>query len=82
MAMAYAVVLVAADLFDNHRREAVQAAQHEADRKFEQMALESMKPTVTRNPEPRVMTYLEMRAAFPYVNLHNLVGLYFTADIS
>ena len=46
------------------------------------MAQEAMKATVTRNPEPRVMTYLEMRNAFPHTNLDGLVGLYFTADIT
>lgn len=82
MALAYAVVLVTGDLFDKYRRDTVEAAQAEADRKFEAIAQEVRKPTVTRNPEPHVMTDPELRKALPGVNLHGLVGLYFTADIS
>lgn len=82
MALAYAVILVAADLYDHHKRDAVQQAQQEADRTFEKLARKEMKGTVTRNPEPRVMTYPEMRNAWPYMNLDGLVGLYFTADIA
>lgn len=82
MALAYAVVLASTELFDHHRRETVQEAQRAADQKFEAIAQQNRLAMVTRNPEPRVMTYPEMRNAFPGVNLDGLVGLYFTADIA
>lgn len=82
MALAYAVVMVASDLFDHHRRDTVQEAQKQADLKFEVVAQEARLTKVTRNPEPRVMTHPELRQGFPHVNLDGLVGLYFTADIS
>lgn len=80
--LAYAVVLVDSRLFDRERHNTVGHAQAEADRKFERLAQENMKGTVTRNPEPHVMTVPELRKQFPHVNLDNLVGLYFTADIA
>lgn len=82
MAMAYAVILVADELLDRQRRDIVQQAQQAADEKFEKLARENMLTQVTRNPEPRVMTYLEVRKAFPQLNLDGLTGLYFTADIT
>ena len=82
MALAYAVVFADADLFTRHRLDTVQQAQQAADRRFEAIAQESFKTQVTRNPEPRIMTYPEMRNAFPNINLDGLVGLYFTADIT
>lgn len=84
MALAYAVVLVAEDLYKGDQRSAVEAAQHQADKKFEQLAQDNRRTLVTRNPEPRVMTHPEMRAAFPALGdrLNSLVGLYFTADIT
>lgn len=84
MALAYAVVLVAEDLYRGDQRSAVQAAQAQADKRFEALAQEARKTLVTRNPEPRVMTHPEMRNAFPAMGeqLNQLVGLYFTADIS
>lgn len=82
MAMAYAVVFAASELFDRHRRETVQEAQREADKRFEAIAQQNRLTLVTRNPEPRVMTHPEMRNAFPNINLDGLVGLYFTADIT
>lgn len=81
MSMAYAVILVSTELYDSYQRDTVQEAQHAADKKFEALAQAAMKGTVTRNPEPRVMTYDEMRQAFPELNLNGIVGLYFTADI-
>lgn len=82
MALAYAVVPVDSRLFDQNRRDAVQLAQQEADKKFEQIAQEARLTLVTRNPEPRVMSYEEMRKWLPAGNLEGIVGLYFTADIS
>lgn len=82
MALAYAVILVTEQLYDGDQRTAVQEAQRQADNQFERIAQEARLTMVTRNPEPRVMTYLELRGAFPHTNLHGLVGLYFTADIS
>lgn len=82
MALAYAVVFADSRMFDRERRAVVEQAQQAADEKFEAIAQASMKGTVTRNPEPRVMTWPEMRNAFPHINLDGLVGLYFTADIS
>ncbi|AVJ51177.1 hypothetical protein FDJ44_gp39 [Microbacterium phage Pikmin] len=82
MALAYAVVFADSGLFDRYRAETVQQAQQAADRRFEAIAQESFLTKVTRNPEPRVMTYPEMRNAFPNINLTGLVGLYFTADIT
>lgn len=82
MAMAYAVILATTEMFDGDRRGTVQAAQREADRKFETMAREALLTQVTRNPEPRIMTWAEMRNAFPHMHLDGLVGLYFTADIT
>lgn len=82
MALAYAIVLVTAELFDHQNRDTVRAAQEAADKRFEQLAQESMKSTVVRYPEPRVMTYQEMHEVFPGVSLAGLVGLRFSADIS
>jgi hypothetical protein len=82
MALAYAVVLVSTELYDQQRMDAVQTAQGAADKKFESLAQQARKTLVTRNPEPRVMSYEEMQNAFPGANLDNLIGLYFTADIS
>lgn len=82
MALAYAVILVTGDLFDRHRRDTVQMAQDAADKKFEKLAQENMKGLVTRNPEPHIMSVGELRQHFPHANLHNLVGLRFTADIT
>lgn len=82
MALAYAVVLVDVELWKRDAREAVAAAQKAADEKFERLAQQAMKGLVTRNPEPRVMTYPEMRNAFPEAVLDHVIGLYFTADIT
>lgn len=82
MALAYAVVPVTAQLFDRNRRDAVAMAQAEADKRFEAIAQENRQTLVTRNPEPRVMSHEELRKLLPTANLHNIVGLYFTADIS
>lgn len=82
MALAYAVVFADARLYDTQKHDTLQRAQAAADRKFEAIATQARKTLVTRNPEPRVMTYPEMRNAFPHINLEGLVGLYFTADIS
>lgn len=82
MALAYAVVPVTLGLYKNNQREAVAAAQHEADKKFERMAQEARLTLVTRNPEPRVMSHDEMRKWLPTGDISDLVGLYFTADIS
>jgi len=82
MALAYAVIFADSTLYDNERRDTVQLAQRAADEKFEAIAQANRLTLVTRNPEPRVMTYLEMRNAFPGINLDGLVGLYFTADIT
>lgn len=82
MALAYAVVLVAAELYDHERRNSVAEAQAAADKRFEAIAQEARKTLVTRNPEPHVMTYPEMRNHFPTANLDGLVGLFFTADIT
>lgn len=82
MALAYAVVLVANDLYKNQKRDTVAAAQHAADEKFRKVAEEARCTKVTRNPEPREMTIDECRNLFPQSNLEGLTGLYFTADIS
>lgn len=82
MALAYAVILVDSRLYDQNKRDAVAMAQQSADEKFEMIAQEARKALVTRNPEPRVMTHPEMRQNFPHANLDQIVGLYFTADIS
>lgn len=82
--LAYALVTVYAPLFDKDRRTAVQYAQLEADVKFEDLAREARLTTVTRNPEPRVLTVPEIRQQFPgqLDFTDNVVGLYFTADIT
>lgn len=82
MALAYAVVFANKELFEREKRATVQEAQAAADKRFEEIAQAARLTLVTRNPEPREMTYLEMRNAFPAVNLEGLVGLYFTADIT
>jgi len=82
MALAYAVVMATAEMYDNHRRETVQEAQREADKRFEEIAQEARLTKVVRNPEPHVMTYGGMRNHMPQANLDGLVGLFFTADIS
>jgi hypothetical protein len=82
MALAYAVIFADKDLWEREQRMTVQEAQRAADLRFEAIAQEARLTLVTRNPEPRVMTYLEMRNAFPGINLEGLVGLYFTADIT
>ncbi|QKN87756.1 hypothetical protein IXEL_56 [Microbacterium phage Ixel] len=82
MALAYAVIFASTEMYDHHRHETLQMAQKAADEKFEAIAQGARKTLVTRNPEPRVMTWPEMRNAFPDINLDGLVGLYFTADIS
>jgi len=80
--LAYAVILADSTLFEKDRRDTVEVAQRAADERFQSIAEEARLTLVTRNPEPRVMTYLEMRNAFPQLNLDGLVGLYFTADIT
>lgn len=82
--LAYALVTVYKEMFDRNRRDAVQYAQLEADVKFEDLAREARLTTVTRNPEPRVMTVPEIRAQFPgqLDFTDNVIGLYFTADIT
>jgi hypothetical protein len=82
MALAYALVLVEAGLYDHDRRTALQYAQKEADIKFHALATEHRRTLVTRNPEPRVMTVPEMEQQFPTVDPKAFVGLYFEADIS
>lgn len=82
MAEAYAVILVAGDLYDHDRQDTVRMAQRAADEKFEALATDVRKTLVTRNPEPRVMTVPELQRQFPEMDLENLVGLYFSADIS
>lgn len=82
MALAYAVVFADSRLYDTQRHDTLLRAQVAADQKFERLATEARKTLVTRNPEPRVMTWDEMRNAFPGINLDGIVGLYFTADIS
>lgn len=84
MALAYALVTVHSSIFDRDQRSAVQYAQLEADVKFEELAQQHRLTTVVRNPEPRVMTVPELRAQFPgqVEFTDNVVGLYFTADIS
>jgi hypothetical protein len=82
MAEAYAVVLAATELWDKERSDTLARAQAAADQKFEAIAVGARKTLVTRNPEPRVMSWLELRSMFPYINLDGLVGLWFTADIT
>lgn len=82
MALAYAIVFVAAELYDHDRYGSVQKAQAAADERFEKLAVEARKTLVTRNPEPHVMTYTEMRNHLPEANLQGLVGLRFVADIT
>lgn len=84
MTLAYSLVLVQGTLFDSNRRDAVQAAQIEADKQFEKLATEARLTKVTRNPEPRVMTQAELEQQFPgqFDFYSNIVGLYFTADIT
>ena len=82
MSLAYAVVFVDARFYDEQTRVAEGFAQEEADRKFEQIAQENRRTLITRNPEPRVMTYDEVKQSFPQVNAYAVVGLYFTADIT
>lgn len=82
MPVAYAVVLVNDEFFKSQKRDTVQAAQAAADNKFEKIAQEARLTKVLRNPEPRVMTYDELRQAYPYANLDGITGLYFTADIT
>ena len=82
MALAYAVVFVNKELWEHEQCMSVQEAHRAADQRFEGLAQEARLTLVTRNPEPRVMTYLEMRNAYPDLNLDGLVGLYFTADIT
>lgn len=82
MAQAYAIVMASTEMYDGDRRGTVQAAQQEADKKFEEMARKARLTKVTRNPEPHVMTHSEMRNHLPHANLDGLVGLFFTADIT
>jgi hypothetical protein len=82
MALAYSVIFVDAGLWAHDQRTALQMAQQEADKKFEALAIDARKTLVTRNPEPRVMTYEEVANAFPDVDYLTIVGLYFTADIT
>lgn len=82
MALAYAVVFVTAELWDHHRSQATEMAQSAADERFEKLAQENMKGLVTRNPEPHVMSWEEMRNMLPGAHLEGLVGLKFMADIT
>ncbi|QFP95387.1 hypothetical protein SEA_YUUY_59 [Microbacterium phage YuuY] len=82
MPQAYQVVFVDVGLYDHDRIGAVQMAQQAADTKFETLAQEARLTRVTRSPEPRVMTVPEIVNAFPDVDPHAVVGLYFTADIT
>jgi hypothetical protein len=84
MALAYSLVLVQGTLFDLNRRDAVQLAQREADRKFEQLAVEHRLTQVTRNPEPRVLTHQELQQEFPgqFDFDSDIIALYFTAEIT
>lgn len=82
MSLAYAVVLVDEELFKAQKRDVVAEAQRAADRRFEDIAVEARLTKVLRNPEPRVMTYEELRKMYPYAQLEHLTGLYFTADIT
>lgn len=81
MAQAYAVVFVAVEMWDGDRFEATRVAQKAADERFEKLAQEARKTLVTRDPEPRVMTYREIEHHFPTADPRSIVGLYFTADI-
>jgi hypothetical protein len=82
VSLAYAVVLVNDEMLKSHGRVTVQEAQAAADKRFEQIAIDSRCTNVLRNPEPRTMTHQELRQAYPYANLDGLTGLYFTADIT
>lgn len=82
MALAYIVILVNDELYSHDKRDTVAQAQSAADQRFKRLAEEANLTQVTRNPEPRVMTYQELRKAVPYANLDGLTGLYFTADIT
>lgn len=82
MALAYAVIFASTELWDHQRSDTLARAQAAADEKFEAIAQGARKTLVTRNPEPRIMTWDEMRNAFPDLNLEGIVGLYFTADIT
>lgn len=82
MPLAYQVIFVDVGLYNHDTVGAVQMAQQAADQKFEALAVEARLTRVTRNPEPRVMTYAEIANAFPEVDFMAVVGLYFTADIT
>lgn len=82
MPQAYNIVLVTTQLFDHDRQDTIRAAQREADKKFEELAISVRKTLVTRDPEPRVMSVPELQQQFPHADLDGLIGLYFTADIS
>ncbi|QXO13650.1 hypothetical protein SEA_MANDALORIAN_58 [Microbacterium phage Mandalorian] len=82
MPQAYQVVFVEVGLYNHDPRGAVQMAQQSADQKFEALAQEARLTRVTRDPEPRVMTYPEVANAFPEIDPNTVVGLYFTADIT
>lgn len=82
MALAYVIIPVVAQLYDQNQRDAVQMAQQAADKEFEQMAIQVRKTLVTRNPEPRLMPVPELEEYLPGANARGLVGLYFTADIT
>lgn len=82
MPQAYQVVFVDVGMYNHDRIGAVQMAQQAADQKFEALAVEARLTRVTRDPEPRVMTFPEVANAFPQVDPNAVVGLYFTADIT
>lgn len=82
MPQAYQVVFVEAGLYNHDPIGAVQMAQQTVDAKFEELAQEARLTRVTRDPEPRVMTYPEIAEAFPGIDPNGIVGLYFSADIT
>ena len=82
MALAYVVVMVTDELYKQDKRGVVQLGQQAANQRFAALAQENRLTQVTRNPEPHIMTYSEIRAAFPGQHVDGLVGLRFTADIT
>lgn len=86
MAVAYAVVMVSADLWDHSRSQCIELGQEQADARFREMAEESRLTQVTRlGAEPHVMARDEVRNLFPQLSgdlLDHIVGLYYQADIT
>lgn len=86
MALAYAIVLVASDLWDHSRSQCIELGQLEADGKFQKLAEEARKTLVTRQgSEPYTMTRDEIRHHYPTLDgdfLDHVVGLLYQADIT